>query len=1065
MAETKQEKQTFKWGDSEYLLDDLLKLHAEQEQNFYNFAKAKGSYDNAALTGLRSALTNRINAAKSGKAFSADGLLDTDTVDNTSIQTQKKGLFKKEKYVEQDNTEWAKYYLNKLVSQLKPYQREDTTSSKDWDISKHGFEAYLKGQGLDAREVFEKYDLRDENNPDAARSYTQRDEQLRKHLGNYKTWLENKGFDFTKNDNEWDDNYMSTLDSVINGDWNDRTALAASLRKLGSGNYALAFTSDKWDLSKSDEELSEESKKRKEEAAAKQKQIHMDEFENFAYDNRRPNTPIYYKGYDGDFSMDWYGDLNATQQPEYGTYLGRDNQAWTKAWTNLMNSLKSGRSYSDKNAGVLLQGTFLNQNHGFIDLGDGKYLIRDSVTDNGQGTVYDPNTGYTNTVFLGDLAGNNAEIHNIYRQLAYKYANNKYGTKYEDRPDVLRDGGELIPKHQYGNAVVFNWESSNKDTTKEKAKENNLSPEVQKARNRYIDSDNKSIDNPDAGFTGAEVARLASIGADITSMFLDPITGTAIGLGSTLTNFGADIADDGFQWEDVKNLGINVGFDLLGAIPIFGDAIGTGGKITKNLLKFGPRIMAGLAAYQGVTNFDGMMGSWEKMISSDEDAKMTVQDWRNIAQSISLVTGAGRAIKNKAAQNAMKNKARVDDVVGINVYDKSTKQTKQILVDGETAKNIKAAQGDRAKVEAELSKLEDFKDKFGEAGTLEVLTKGHGPLQSPIHRATKADGSKSFELRPMRGEGRAQVTDVYDFSRVPEGYGSFWGKQPKWGEKLTRWHQGQMEQINKRLTPSQENHMGALTAVEVDAQVKALTDPLDAQVESMKTAMARRTAGIDALETKTKTTLSEVKALQSKLRGLNKNTVSSELTGLRGATKGLRSLELEVQSKKQQVTSLDSQIKALDQQIALEKSKGLPTSNLEARKNNLETQLTASQTQLTNIETQLTALKTSSEPKLQRQAELESTLNDFEQLRILQARLGNLHKKSAQAATTNHTREYLKLEQMLKDLQTNHSNVGGRDVQWDMSDILNRASITNAFKTGGNINRNKINKFLSYAKR
>ena len=29
MAENTQEKKTFKWGDSEYLLDDLLKLHAE----------------------------------------------------------------------------------------------------------------------------------------------------------------------------------------------------------------------------------------------------------------------------------------------------------------------------------------------------------------------------------------------------------------------------------------------------------------------------------------------------------------------------------------------------------------------------------------------------------------------------------------------------------------------------------------------------------------------------------------------------------------------------------------------------------------------------------------------------------------------------------------------------------------------------------------------------------------------------------------------------------------------------------------------------------------------------
>ena len=85
MAETKQEKKTFKWGDNEYLLDDLLKLHAEQEQNYYDFAKARGQYDDAALNGLRAAITNRINAVKNGQVFSADGILDSDVVDNTSI--------------------------------------------------------------------------------------------------------------------------------------------------------------------------------------------------------------------------------------------------------------------------------------------------------------------------------------------------------------------------------------------------------------------------------------------------------------------------------------------------------------------------------------------------------------------------------------------------------------------------------------------------------------------------------------------------------------------------------------------------------------------------------------------------------------------------------------------------------------------------------------------------------------------------------------------------------------------------------------------------------------------
>ena len=59
-----QEKRTFKWGDQEYLLDDLLKMHAEQENNYYNFARDKGQYNDEALLGLKNAITNRINSIK-----------------------------------------------------------------------------------------------------------------------------------------------------------------------------------------------------------------------------------------------------------------------------------------------------------------------------------------------------------------------------------------------------------------------------------------------------------------------------------------------------------------------------------------------------------------------------------------------------------------------------------------------------------------------------------------------------------------------------------------------------------------------------------------------------------------------------------------------------------------------------------------------------------------------------------------------------------------------------------------------------------------------------------------
>ena len=79
------EQRTFKWGDQEYLVDDLLKLHAEQENNYYNFARDKGKYNNEALTGLKSAVTNRINSVKNGETFDADGTTSSDKVDNAIL--------------------------------------------------------------------------------------------------------------------------------------------------------------------------------------------------------------------------------------------------------------------------------------------------------------------------------------------------------------------------------------------------------------------------------------------------------------------------------------------------------------------------------------------------------------------------------------------------------------------------------------------------------------------------------------------------------------------------------------------------------------------------------------------------------------------------------------------------------------------------------------------------------------------------------------------------------------------------------------------------------------------
>lgn len=417
MAETKQEKKTFKWGDNEYLLDDLLKIHAEQENNYYNFARDRGKYDEEALKGLRQAVTNRINAVKSGQAFEGDGVLQGDQVDNTKIQTQKKGLFKKDKYVEQDNTEWAKYYLNKLVGQLKPYQKETPKSSGGWDISKHGLSAYLTGQGLNAQNIFENYDGRDANNPDAARSFTQRDDKLREHLGGYKTWLEGKGFDFTKNDNEWDDNFMTTLSDLINNqDWSDRTALSASLRKLGAGDgYTTAFTSDKWDLSKSKEQLDAEDKA----VATQNLQKEQDDAWNAEIERRlgiykgaeaRSGQMQKYVGLDRDFTLT---DEDLQHYME-SVKIGSDANAEKAHWDKLDADYKSN-PYNASVAEIILPMKAREGRLGNISKGNySGWMYDPSTLDESRQSVlaFDPTSGKMEEIFIGNVESDWAKIKN-----------------------------------------------------------------------------------------------------------------------------------------------------------------------------------------------------------------------------------------------------------------------------------------------------------------------------------------------------------------------------------------------------------------------------------------------------------------------------------------------------------------------------------------------------------------------------------------------------------------------------------------------------------------------------
>lgn len=1048
MAETKQEKRTFKWGDREYLLDDLLEQHAKYENNYYDFARDRGQYDATALQGLRQAITNRINAVKDGKSFDGDGTLYTDRVDNTRIQTQKKGLFKKDKYVDQDNTEWAKYYLNQLVGRIKPYEKAATPDKGAWDINKYGLSAYLTGQGLNARDIFEKYDLRDKDNPEAARSFTQRREILKKHLAGYNNWLKGKGFDFSKNDNEWDDTFGTDLDKFVTDYDNlDNNTLATQLRRFGAGDdYTTAFTSDRWDLSKSSDQLAEEEKLAAQQKKAKEEK---EKYQQYIKDTHGAFKALEDNNFSGTFFTSSGDGLFDMSDSEYETWLNTHTNDKDAYMRNLQESYYKN-PFDTKVAGeyLPLAGRFGALKDVTIGGRAYKYDPRTIDRTKNRFVAFDPESGEIRHAFIGDIEAEKEALRRKWR----------IDNGYEDEAaQYFEEGGVISMQTGGGFNLVQSVNRDLEERNKKRAKETGNTEKVQAARDRVVSngddsfvSEQDSIASPNAGFSGAEVARLVSIGADITSMFLDPVTGTAVGLGSTLTNFGADIADDGFQWEDVKNLGINVGFDLLGAIPLFGDAVGTGSKITRNLVKWAPRVMAGLAAYQGVSNFDGMMDSWGKFTSGDKDQKLTVQDWRNIAQSIGLVTGATRAIKNKVAQNQMKNKAKVDGVVGVNVRDKNTGEIKQLLVDGKTAETIRNHKGDAKKIQQTLSELEGYKDKFGENGTWEINTKSGG-LQKPFGRTENADGSKSWELRGFRKDGRADVNDVYDFSQVPQGYGASVGyKIPGVSDRLNQWHQQLVGKLSG--TPSTVNAKGAKTVAEVDAEVKALRDPVDAQVKAMQDAMTRRSEAKKRINSQLTPEKKRLQDIQTRLRGVpDEATLNANKTTLE---QNIATNDANITSRQQLI---DQAQKNLDKLL---NKKRVPKKRQKQHKADIK----SARAQLQGHKTTLQGYQATKQRYDADMSKLKAQLQDYADLTPVQANVNRLQGIQSRLGRGNHTNAYNKLQQMLADLQANHSTVSGRQVNWDMAEILQQAGIQNAFKQGGSINRNKINKFLNYAK-
>lgn len=222
-----------------------------------------------------------------------------------------------------------------------------------------------------------------------------------------------------------------------------------------------------------------------------------------------------------------------------------------------------------------------------------------------------------------------------------------------------------------------------------KAKATDRTPEQVEAGERKPMADGQDWEYED-------YARLVSAGADVGSMIASFVPGygtaasAALGVGSTIGNFTADLADESVGVGSAfLNAGAGLGMDLVGLIPGLG-AAGKGSKIVKNLLKVTPKL---ITIWSASTSFAPAMQAFNKL--KDKGAKeMTVDDWKALANGLTAAAGATRW-----GAAAAKNKINTHKY-GTTTRTVTTKSGKQVQMSEEEFQRIKRASGIEGQNEA-----------------------------------------------------------------------------------------------------------------------------------------------------------------------------------------------------------------------------------------------------------------------------------------------------------------------------------------------------------------------------
>lgn len=760
MAETsKKTTVKYKFGQRELDMQDYINNIDYNVQSYVNDRKQNRGWTNDQVAEFQASYNRLINAFKqqltdNNNRFSADAFgtitdsqgefnnVDNDyeggqyyyndkgeRIDTNAYNSLKDK--KKKKYKTFDANRQVAEYFRIIGNKLQNAPKPETTK---FDLNKHGFAAWWNkvNNPMGGEPYLQPYLDQDPVDANGKRKVDKRAKIAADWMDEYLKWLGTQDLDYSNYDQFKDYDTYANQGKALAAKWRDNKWESDDIIKANAFGVDPKFskgfftTEENADLTPEQREqiaaekkAAEEQKKLEEEQKREEQlklarnqwvdnaaSIFNNKYSNW-YSQEKPNHMYFDRS-------QWYtddGKLRADKLfQSWGTYYLNQNKTGLDSvkLNQYMDSFLKApfRDYkNDERVRNILSLIYAGIAEPIIEgkLQGMYYIPRQNDTQDYGALIYNPNKQQLFYSFIADVP---SVWNNLKTQYLKQYENLNTNAEH-----YFKEGG--IISLQYGGDFGGAFANKRNDYIKSKADAANTDVKTYTARSREP-AGSKNALKPNNGFTSNDILRLTAIGTDLASMIASftPAVGasTAIGAAGTTQHLIADIREDGLDWGDIGNAALGYSMDVLGLIPGTA-AVTKSAKIIKTLKTLTPRIIAAIGTVGTIANAPEMIKSLNKL---NTDEHLTVQDWQNITNAVTLVVqgvaAGGRKYHTiKGTARGLVKPAQTTDNVAIRVRKKGTKNVENIILSKAETKQAKAAKNNK-----ELSQiLQSRKDMEG----------------------------------------------------------------------------------------------------------------------------------------------------------------------------------------------------------------------------------------------------------------------------------------------------------------------------------------------------------------